>query len=59
MYLDVSLDRDATYGNTVAWEPGQEPVLHGPAAEVQEDLDLSKFYKEFIALMTAASPSAH
>jgi purine nucleosidase len=59
MYLDVSLDRGATYGNTLAWKPGQEPTLHGPAVEVQEDLDLAKFYKEFIALMTAATPSAH
>src|SRR5208282_1947849 len=58
MYLDVSLDRGATYGNTLAWEPGQEPALHGPAVEVQEDLDLAKFYKEFIALMTAATPGA-
>ena len=59
MYLDVSVDHGATYGDTLAWNPGQQPALHGPLAEVQEDLDRDKFYKEFIALMTAATPNAH
>jgi len=82
MYLDVSLDRRASYGNTLAWEPGkqviftqenlpgppvhvpvpdpqEQPVIHGTLAEVQEDLDLAKFYKEFVALMTAQAPHAH
>jgi purine nucleosidase len=56
MYLDVSLDRDATYGNTLAFEPGHEPPLHGPAVEVQEDLDRAKFYNELVALLTAPTP---
>jgi purine nucleosidase len=58
MYLDVSIDHRATYGDTLAWDLGQEPALHGPVVEVQEDLDRDKFYKEFIALMTAATPPA-
>jgi purine nucleosidase len=59
MYVDVSIDHGATYGDTLAWDPGKEPGLHGPLVEVQEDLDLAKFYKEFVALMTAATPGAH
>jgi purine nucleosidase len=59
MYLDVSIDHRSTYGDTLAWDPGKEPRLHGPVVEVQEDLDRDKFYKEFIALMTAATPNAH
>jgi purine nucleosidase len=59
MYLDVSIDHGATYGDTLAWDPGQQPALHGPLVDVQEDLDRDKFYKEFVALMTAATPSAH
>jgi len=59
MYLDVSIDHGATYGDTVAWDPGKQPLLHGPLVDVQEDLDRHKFYKEFISLMTAATPSAH
>lgn len=59
MYLDVSLDRDATYGNTLAWGPGQEPPLHGRVVEVQQDLNRAKFYKEFVALMTTPTPRAY
>lgn len=59
MYLDVSLDRGATYGNTLAYDPADAPPLRGTLAEIQQDLDLAKFYKEFIALMTAVSPHAH
>jgi purine nucleosidase len=58
MYLDVSIDHGATYGDTLAWDPGRQPALHGPLVEVQEDLDRDKFYKEFIALITASAPSA-
>ncbi len=59
MYLDVSIDHGATYGDTLAWEPGKQPALHGPLADVQEDLDRAKFYKDFVTLMTAATPPAH
>jgi purine nucleosidase len=59
MYLDVSVDHGATYGDTLAWEAGEEPALHGPLSDVEEDLDLAKFYKEFVALMTASTPGAH
>ena len=59
MYLDVSVDHGATYGDTLAWDPGQQPALHGPLVEVQEDLDRAKFYGEFVALMTTATPNAH
>lgn len=56
MYLDVSLEHDATYGNTLAWEPEQPPPLHGPLVEVQEDLNRGKFDQEFVTLMTAPTP---
>lgn len=59
MYLDVSLDRGATYGDTLAYDPSDAPPLHGTLAEIQQDLDLTKFYSEFIVLMTATSPHAH
>jgi purine nucleosidase len=58
MYVDVSIDHGPTYGDTLAWDPGKEPLLHGPLVDVQEDLDLAKFYKEFVALMTASTPRA-
>jgi inosine-uridine nucleoside N-ribohydrolase len=58
MYMDVSIDHGATYGDTLVWMPGKQPELIGPAVEVQEDLDKGKFYKEFIDLMTRPTPDA-
>jgi purine nucleosidase len=59
MYLDVSIDHGPTYGDTLVYAPGKEPELHGPLAEVQEDLDNKKFYREFVDLMTRPTPDAH
>jgi inosine-uridine nucleoside N-ribohydrolase len=56
MYLDVSIDHGATYGDTLAWEEGKQPVEilahHGTIAEVQEELDKEKFYKLLVGLLT-------
>lgn len=59
MYLDVSIDHGATYGNTLAYPENEPPAAHGPLADVQENLDTSKFYKEFIELMSRPTPNAH
>lgn len=59
MYLDISIDHGATYGDTLAFDPGKQPPLHGPLVDIQQDLNLDKFYKEFIALMTAPTPGVH
>lgn len=59
MYLDVSVDRGGTYGDTLAYPEGTPPAEHGPVAEVQQDLDTAKFYKEFIALMAGPTPNGH
>ncbi len=59
LYMDVSLDHGASYGDTLVWVPGEQPGLGEQLVEVQEDLDLAKFYKEFVALMKADSPGAH
>jgi inosine-uridine nucleoside N-ribohydrolase len=59
MYMDVSIDHGATYGDTLVWLPGQQPELIGPPVEVQEDLDKEKFYKDFVDLMTRPTPNSH
>jgi inosine-uridine nucleoside N-ribohydrolase len=59
MYLDVSIDHGATYGDTLAFPSSAPPAHHGPAVEVQEDLNKEQFYKEFVGLMTRPTPSAH
>jgi inosine-uridine nucleoside N-ribohydrolase len=58
LYLDVSIDHGATYGDTLAWESGKQPALHGPLVEVQVDLDKEKFYKKFVELLTRPTPAA-
>ena len=62
-YMQVDLDRGASYGNTITWpvspgeknnrDAGTQPV------QIQVDLDLEKFYRMFIGLMTAPTPAAH
>lgn len=58
LYLDVSTDHGATYGDTLAWPPGQNPGLGEQLVTVNEDLDTTKFYTEFIQLMKARTPPA-
>jgi inosine-uridine nucleoside N-ribohydrolase len=56
LYMDVSTDPGATYGDTLTWATGQKPPTPEPLVEVQEDLDPAKFYREFIGLMTRSAP---
>lgn len=52
MYMDVSIDHGATYGDTLVWEEGKQPVEVGRMVEVQEDLDKEKFYKLLVELLS-------
>jgi inosine-uridine nucleoside N-ribohydrolase len=55
-YLDVDLNRGAGYGNTLSWTEKDKPSTAGQAVEVQDDLNLEKFYKMFVDLLTASTP---
>jgi purine nucleosidase len=55
-YLDVDLNRGAGYGNTLSWTEEDKPKIVGRAAEVQSDLDMERFYKMFVELLTAPTP---
>ena len=59
MYLDVSTDHGATYGDTLAYPADAPPAEPGTVVDVQLDLDREKFYKEFVALMARPTPDAH
>ncbi len=56
LYMDVDLDRGAGYGNTLSWVEHDKPKIEVQAVEVQDDLDLDKFYKIFVDLLTARTP---
>lgn len=56
-FMTVDLDHGATYGNTVTWPSHTEAKLGARKVEIQFDLDREKFYRMFVALMTAPTPS--
>ena len=55
-YMDVDLNRGADYGDTLSWTEQDKPKIVGPPVEIQVDLDLARFYKEFVDLLTAPTP---
>jgi inosine-uridine nucleoside N-ribohydrolase len=55
-YLDVDLNRGASYGDTLSWSEEDKPNIVGPPVEIQVDLDAQKFYKEFVDLLAAPTP---
>jgi len=55
-YMGVDLDRGAGYGNTLTWTAADKPQRQ-PVA-VQVDVDTGRFYRMFIALMSAGTPPA-
>jgi len=56
-YMSVDLDQGAGYGNTLTWSESDKPALTLQPVEIQVDLDKEKFYRMFIALMSAATPA--
>lgn len=57
-YLDVDLNHGAAYGDTLSWSEQDKPKTFGPPVEVQDNLDLQKFYKEFVELLSAPTPKS-
>jgi len=55
-FMQVDLDRGAGYGNTLTWTEQDKPKLAAPPVEIQVDLDLERFYRMFVSLMTAPTP---
>jgi inosine-uridine nucleoside N-ribohydrolase len=55
-YLDIELNHGAGYGDTLSWTEQDKPRLVGPPVEIQVDLDLKKFYQEFVGLLAAPTP---
>jgi len=55
-YLDVDLNRGASYGDTLSWTEQDKPKFVGPPVEIQVDLDTQRFYKKFVDLLNAPTP---
>jgi inosine-uridine nucleoside N-ribohydrolase len=58
LYMDVDLDRGAGYGNTLTWQEQNKPTVGVRSLEVQDDLNLDKFYKLFVDLLSGPMPGA-
>ena len=56
LFMDVDLDHGANYGNTLNWTDNNKPKGELRSLEVQVDLDLDRFYKMFVDLLTAPTP---
>jgi len=53
VYLDVDIHHGPEYGNTLTWEDQLAPKTGLQKVHAQLDLDLPKFQKQFIDLMSA------
>ena len=58
VYIDVSLDKGISYGDTVVWSDANKPDLELQKAHVQMDVDWPKFQSFFMQLMSAPTPNA-
>jgi len=56
LYIDVDTSHGASYGDTLAWAPGQQPGMGEQLVEVQKELDKDKFYKECVELLSRPTP---
>lgn len=56
LFMDVDLDHGANYGNTLNWTDNHKPKVELRPIEVQVDLELDRFYKIFVDLLTAPTP---
>jgi purine nucleosidase len=56
-FMSVNTDHGATYGNTLTWNLKEKLTPAVQPVEIQFDLDSEKFYRMFIDLMTAPTPS--
>jgi len=55
-FMDVSLDKGYSYGDTLTWTDRDKPNITVQSVEVQDDLDTAKFYQMFVELLTAPTP---
>jgi len=56
-YMGVDLDRGAGYGNTLTWGAKDNLRSGAQPVEIQIDVDTEKFYRMFVGLMTAPTPT--
>ena len=58
IYLDVDLSRGPNYGGTLTWNESLKPESGVRLVHAQMDLDLPRFQKMFVDLMTGAAATS-
>ena len=56
VYMDIDLSHGPSYGDTLAWNDEIKPAIEVQLVHAQTDLDLPKFTKLFVELMSAPVP---
>lgn len=59
IYMDVNIDHGAGYGDTLSWNEQMKPGVELQLVHAQMDVDMPRFAKLFVQLMTAPTPHAH
>jgi len=59
VYLDVDVDHGPAYGETLTWSKALRPSTDLQLVHAQLDLDVPRFRKYFIDLMSAPAPLRH
>ncbi len=58
VFIDVSVDKGISYGDTLVWTDHDRPSISLQKAHVQMDVDWPKFQKMFIQFMSAPTPGS-
>jgi purine nucleosidase len=56
LYMDIDLSHGPSYGDTLTWTEQSKPQTGVRLVHAQTDLDLPKFAKMFVGLMSAPTP---
>ena len=56
LYMDVDVSHGPAYGETLTWDEALKPTLDLQLVHAQTDVDLPRFSKMFIDLMSAPTP---
>ncbi|HEX4076602.1 MAG TPA: nucleoside hydrolase [Candidatus Acidoferrales bacterium] len=59
VYMDVDLSHGLSYGDTLAWTESLRPETDVQLVHAQVDLDLLRFTKMFVGLMSAPTPHSN
>lgn len=52
LYMDIDISHGAGYGNTLVWMPASQPGMGEQLVHVQTELDLDRFNRELIELLS-------